>query len=219
MTRKFFWWSVLLAAVLGVATFAFEMQRRPQAVRDARTAAPAGLQAVLWPQARPIAPFHLSTQNGANFGPEQFLGQWSFVFFGYLSCPDVCPTTLQTLADFRRGLLAADPAAARYRFVFVSVDPANDTAERVGAYIGYFDRDFLGLTGEAGELARLARSMGAAYAERVDERGVRTVDHSTSVLLVDPAGRVVGGLPAPHDPARMLVLFQALLRYLGGSSA
>ena len=214
MARKLFWWSVLLAAVAAVV-FAVVLQRWPGTVRDARTSAPAGLQAVLWPQARPIAPFHMLTQNGASFGPEQFRGQWNFVFFGYLSCPDVCPTTLQTLADFRRRLLAADPAAARYRFVFVSVDPANDTAERMAAYIGYFDRDFLGLTGEAGELARLARSMGAAYAERVDEHGVRTVDHSTSVLLVNPAGRVVGGLPAPHDPAQMLVLFQQLVGYLG----
>jgi protein SCO1/2 len=208
-------WIAALAALAVLATLAFVLQRGPEAGRDAGTPAPAGLQAVLWPVARPVAPFHMRTQRGTAFGPEQFRGQWNFVFFGYLSCPDVCPTTLQTLADFRRRLLASDPAAGRDQFVFVSVDPANDNAERMAAYLAYFDRDFLGLVGEAGELARLTRSMGAAYAERVDERGVRSMEHSTSILLVDPAGRVVGGLPAPHDPARMLVSFEELRQYLG----
>ncbi|MCC7463407.1 MAG: SCO family protein [Gammaproteobacteria bacterium] len=217
MRAKQLAWVVSAAAVVAVAVFAVSMQMRPSgAIRDARSSAPAELQAVLWPEARPVAAFHMLTQGGAAFGPEQFRGQWNFVFFGYLSCPDVCPTTLQTLADFRRRLLAADPAAARYRFVFVSVDPTHDTPERMAGYIGYFDRDFLGLSGTAAELARLAGSMGVAYAERVDGRGVRTIDHSTSVLVVDPAGRVTGGLPAPHDPAQMLALFEALRQHLGG---
>jgi protein SCO1/2 len=215
MSRKHVWWIALLAAVAVLATLAFELHRRPEAARDALPTVPAELQALVWPVWRPVGPFHMRTQRGVAFGAEQFRGQWNFVFFGYLSCPDVCPTTLRTLADFRRRLLTSDPAAGRYQFVFVSVDPANDDAEHMAAYLAYFDRDFLGLTGEAGELARLARSMGVAYAERVDEHGVRTVDHSTSVLLVNPAGRVVGGLPAPHDPAQMLVLFQQLRRYLG----
>jgi protein SCO1/2 len=215
MSRKHVWWIASLAAVAFLATLAFELQRRPEAAHDAWATAPAELQAVVWPVWRPVGPFHMRTQRGVAFGTEQFRGQWNFVFFGYLSCPDVCPTTLRTLADFRRRLLASDPAAGGYQFVFVSVDPANDNAEQMAAYLAYFDRDFLGLTGEAGELANLASSMGAAYAERVDEHGMHSIDHSTSVMLVDPAGRVVGGLPAPHDPARMLNSFEDLRRHLG----
>jgi protein SCO1/2 len=215
MPRMRLRWIASLAVVAFLVTLAFELHRRPEAARDAWPTAPAELQAVVWPVWRPVGPFHMRTQRGVAFGAEQFRGQWNFVFFGYLSCPDVCPTTLRTLADFRRRLLASDPGAGRYQFVFVSVDPANDNAERMSTYLAYFDRDFLGLTGEAGELAKLVRSMGAAYAERVDEHGVRSIDHSTSVLLVDPAGRVVGGLPAPHDPARMLKLFEDLRRHLG----
>ncbi|MFO1409925.1 MAG: SCO family protein [Steroidobacteraceae bacterium] len=203
---------MVLAAAALLAVVAYLM-RRPAAVPRA---APAALQSVLWPEARPVAAFHMRTQRGDAFGVEQFRGQWSFVFFGYLSCPDICPTTLQTLAAFRRRLLASDPRAGAYRFVFVSVDPANDDAGRMAAYLAYFDPDFVGLVGEDGELARLARSMGAAYAEHIDERGVRSIEHSTTVLLVDPAGRVVGGLPAPHDPERMLALFEDLRRYLAG---
>lgn len=202
----------LLAAVALLAALAYLLQRP---AGPARSPVPAALQAVLWPEARPVAAFHMRTQRGEPFGAEQFRGQWSFVFFGYLGCPDVCPTTLQTLAGFRRRLLANDPDAARYRFVFVSVDPANDDAERMAAYLAYFDRDFVGLVGEPGELERLARSMGAAYAARVDERGVRSIEHSTTVLLVDPAGQVVGGLPAPHEPGRMLASFNGLRQYLG----
>ena len=215
MRRNPIRWVVLLVAVALLATFVYLRQHPSGAAGQARGPVPAELQAILWPEAHPVAAFHLRTQRGESFGAGQFRGQWNFVFFGYLSCPDICPTTLQTLSVFRRRLLANDPGAGRYRFVFVSVDPANDDAEHMAAYLAYFDRDFIGLVGEPDELARLARSMGAGYASHVDEKGVRSIEHSTAVLLVDPAGQVVGGLPAPHDPERMLVSFNGLRRYLG----
>lgn len=215
MSRNRLRWSALLAAVACVVTLLVALQRRYSDSHDPWTTAPPELRAVLWPVPHPVAAFHMRTQRGAVFGAEQLRGQWNFVFFGYLSCPDVCPTTLQTLADFRRRLQASDPAASKYRFIFVTVDPANDDTERVAAYLAHFDRDFVGLVGEPGQLAVLARSLGATYAEHIDPHGVRSMDHSTSILLVDPAGRVVGALPPPHDPARMLQVFGQLQRHLG----
>ena len=174
------------------------------------------LQTVLWPVPRPLARFRMRTQYGDVYTAEQMRGQWSFVYFGYLSCPDACPTTLQTLHEFRRALLVADPAAERDRFIFVDVDPGHDDSNRVAAYLAYFDPQFLGLTGAPDQLAALAGSMGVAYAEHVDSQGVRSMDHSTSVLLVAPDGRVVGAFPAPIEPARMLRLFQQLRRHSPG---
>lgn len=207
-------WMPLLLATLALAVALPLWLREESGVADTgwATAAPE-LQGILWPVAHPVAPFRMRTQHGDVFDAGALHGQWNFVFFGYLQCPDVCPTTLQSLRDFRRQLLAADPAAVSHRFVFVTVDPANDTAARVGPYLAYFDSDFLGLLGSAEELAGLARSMAAMYAEYRDERGQRSMDHSTSVMVVDPAGRVVAALPAPHDPAVMRQRFLALQRH------
>ena len=100
--------------------------------------------------------------------------------------------------------------------MFVSVDPANDTQERIGAYLAYFDRELVGLTGDPAQLARLAASLGVMYAEHVDERGVRSMDHTTSIIVVDPQGRGVAALAGPHQPRRMLEQFRQLRRHLGG---
>ncbi len=216
MPRRLIGWITGIAAAAVLAAFLVRPPGGRGGGPGAGTAPPAELQAILWPAAREVAPFSMVTQRGAAFGAQDLRGTWSFVFFGYLGCPDVCPTTLQAMAAFRQRLLAGDAAARGYQFVFVSVDPAHDTAERMDGYLAYFDRDFIGLSGDSRELSGLARSLGAAYAERVDERGVRSIEHSTSIVVVDPAGRVVGALPAPHDPARMPETFEVLRRWLGG---
>jgi protein SCO1/2 len=209
-------WLALLATIALSVTMLAWMQRHNGVRSDDWATASPELQTVLWPMSHPVAPFHMHDQHGAVFSTEQLHGQWNFLFFGYLQCPDVCPTTLQSLAQFRRLLLAGDPAANRYRFVFVTVDPAHDDSARMSGYLAYFDPEFVGLTGDPEQLATLARSLGVAYAEHIDAQGVRSMDHSTSVVLVDPDGQVVGALPAPHDPARMLRFFRQLQTHRGG---
>lgn len=212
-SRRWLWWwaatALLVTAVAGG-------RRWRDAGHDVWATAGPELQTVLWPAPRPLAPFRMRTQHGAVYTSEQMRGQWNFVFFGYLQCPDVCPTTLQTLHAFRQLLLAADPAAARDRFIFVSVDPGHDNPKRMAVYLAHFDPQFIGLTGVPDQLAALAGPLGVAYAEHVDASGMRSMDHSTSILLIDPAGTVVGAFPAPHDPARLLRLFQQLRRHFGG---
>ncbi|MFO1465526.1 MAG: SCO family protein [Steroidobacteraceae bacterium] len=204
-------WIALLAGIAAIAAvFLMRGGRDPEADRWSK--APAELRAVLWPNAHPVAPFRMLTQQRQVFTEAQLQGRWSLVFFGYLSCPDVCPTTLLTLADLHRRLKAQGESVAQMQFVFISVDPARDTPERLAPYLAYFDPGFIGLSGEPAQLAALARSLGAVYAERVDERGLRSMEHSTSIVLVDPRGWVVGAFPAPHDPARMQQQFQQLTR-------
>ncbi|GAB2506039.1 SCO family protein [Arenimonas alkanexedens] len=202
------WIVPLLAAVgLAVALWAWLQSSGPVAAVSPE------LQSVLWPVARPVAPFRMRTHLGDSFDERSFEGQWNFVFFGFLQCPDVCPTTLQSLQAFRRELLETDPAAARHRFVFVTVDPDRDTAEKLGPYLGYFDPEFIGLLDEGEELAKLAGSMAVYYASHEDESGGISFEHTTSIMVVDPAGSLVGALPSPHDPAQMLRRFQALQQH------
>lgn len=176
--------------------------------------APPEVRAMLWPEPRPVGEFDFLTQHGESFQPADLRGQWSFLFFGFLDCPDVCPLSLLALRDFRRALIGADPAAERYRYLFVTVDPANDTPDRIGPYVEFFDPDFIGLGGSVESLESLASSLAVRYREVVDERGRRSIDHSGALFVADPSGRVVATFPPPHDPRSMLEQFERLRDYL-----
>jgi protein SCO1/2 len=207
--------SLLLAGLAGASVAALWLARPRRSDPGWATATPE-LQAILWPMPRPVADFELRTQHGRSFDAAQLRGQWSFLYFGYLQCPDVCPTTMQALHGLRELLVDDDPEAAATRFVFVSVDPGNDTPERIGAYLAYFDRELLGLSGDPAQLGRLATSLGVMYAEHVDDKGVRSMDHTTSIIVVDPQGRGVAALAGPHQPRTMHQRFGELRRHLGG---
>jgi protein SCO1/2 len=176
--------------------------------------APPEVRAVLWPEPRSLEPFTLETQHGDTFGPKQLEGQWSLMFFGYLQCPDVCPTTLSAMRDMRRMLIERNPADAAHRFVFVSVDPEFDRAESVATYLAFWDPDFLGLVGSAEALDPLTRSLAVMAIEHRDEDGVRSIDHTSSVMLIDPRGRAVAAIPPPHHPEIMLARFEQVRRHL-----
>ncbi len=207
---------LLLMAVAGSTMLAVRFIGDDERVdTSAWQSAPAEVQGVMWPVAQPLADFSMRSQHDEPFGREQMLGRWNFVTFGFLSCPDVCPTTLQTLARMRR-LMADSGTAADERFVFVTVDPHHDSVERIGPYLAHFDPTFIGLVGDDAQLAGFARSTAAMYAERIDGNGVRSMDHTTSIIVVDPAGRVVAALPMPAEPQRLVDQYRRLRAHLDG---
>ena len=167
-----------------------------------REAAPALLErATLYQEPRPLADFALVDQDGAAFGPARLRGRWTFLFFGFVNCPDICPTTLATLAAVRRAL-ADLPAGERPGVALVSVDPARDTPPILARYVTHFDPSFTGLTGAPGELDALAQDLGVAvFIGPQDADGIYAVDHSAAVFLVDPEARVVALFNTPHDAA------------------
>ena len=113
------------------------------------------------------------------------------VFFGYTYCPDVCPTTLTTIAD-ALDLLGED--ADRLAPLFVTIDPARDTAEHMRDYVAYFHPAIIGLSGSREQIADVARAYRVFFAE-VREDGADAddylMDHSTIVYLMDEDGRFV----------------------------
>jgi len=115
-------------------------------------------------------------------------GVWSFLFFGYTHCPDVCPTTLSVLNSVAQKL-GSD--ARDVRFVFISVDPERDTPETLARFVSYFNGDFIGVTGEPGAIERLTKQLGVLYMRVAssDNPGSYLMDHTASVFLVDPDGR------------------------------
>lgn len=210
LRRLLLLWVLISAAAIS-AWVAFD--RRPSG--DWASAPPA-LQGYLWPGPRPVAAFELGDPQGRMFTAADLRGQWTLIYFGYLQCPDVCPTTLRSLQELRELMIGSGTAAVPPQLLFVSVDPANDNPERIGRYLAYFGDAVTGLTGDPAQLEQLARSLGVMYAEYLDPDGVRSIDHTTSIIVVDPQGNGVAALPGPAQPSLLLQQFQALTAHLRG---
>ena len=150
--------------------------------------------ALHYQQAREVKPFELTDHLGNSFDNASLKEHWSWVFFGYTSCPDVCPTTLQEMNFIYDELKAI---ANNSQVLLVSVDPKRDSQEKLASYIGYFNPEFKALHGDHGRLFPFARNLGLMYA--ITEAGSDNhgesptsylVDHSASLVLINPAGRV-----------------------------
>jgi len=147
------------------------------------------------PSNAPGGPFALVDGSGATITDKTFRGKWELVFFGYTYCPDLCPTTLSTIAD---ALNELGPLAAQVQPLFITVDPQRDTPEIVGAYVKNFDPRIVGLTGSAEAIAAVAAEYKVYYAvhKTGDGPGDYLMDHSGFVYLMNPEGnfaRVLSG--------------------------
>lgn len=116
-----------------------------------------------------VQDFTLTSQTGETMSLSDLRGQAVLMFFGYTHCPDVCPTTL---ADYRRVKEALGDDADDVRFVFISIDGARDTPQVLAQYLGQFDPDFIGMTGDEATL----RQMGAEYGLLFQQETI-SVDH------------------------------------------
>lgn len=119
---------------------------------------------------------------------DEFKGKVVFVFFGFTQCPDVCPTTMATLAEVRRRL---GPDGARLQGIFVSIDPERDTPEVLKAYVHAMDDSFIGLRGDA-EQTREAATEFKIYYQKVPTKDGKsyTMDHTAGAYIFDTQGRV-----------------------------
>ena len=172
---------------------------------------PENFPGTVLPEGRELPPFELIDDQGRPFGPEQLKGKWTFMFFGYTHCPDVCPTTLSVLKQVRDGLVAAGESVDDVAFVFVSVDPARDSVEHLQEYVEYFDPAFIGVTGTPEALAAFTRPLGAIFVRvRGSSEDNYLVDHTAAVYLLDPEGRFKALLSTPHQADAMVAGFSAL---------
>lgn len=145
------------------------------------------LAATQFPAARPVQAFSLLDHNGNVFDNATLAGHWSFLFFGYTHCPDVCPTTMSVLNSVARRL---QDAGENIRFVMVTVDPERDTPEKLGQFVTYFNGNFLGVTGSEPALQQLTKQLGIMFmrVNDADNAAGYLVDHTASVILFDPDG-------------------------------
>lgn len=146
----------------------------------------------LYPQVRALPDFQLVDHNNQAFTSENLVGHWSLFFVGYTYCPDICPTTLAELKGVYPELQKI-PSDFPIQVVLLSVDPKRDTPERLNEYINFFHSDFMAVSGEHTQLFPLVRAMGMMYSmsESTDNPNY-LVDHSSSVVVVNPKAQVVG---------------------------
>lgn len=149
----------------------------------------------LYPQPRALPDFALQQSDGTQLLPGELAGHWTLVFIGFTHCPDICPMTLTHLAQAQRQWEAL-PESTRPRVLFVSVDPERDTPERLGEYAHAFHRDTLAATADIPSLERFTRSLSMVFAKvPLDDDApdrAYTIDHSASLAVLDPQGRMAG---------------------------
>ncbi|MCG6886737.1 MAG: SCO family protein [Proteobacteria bacterium] len=178
---------------------------------------PEGLEATVLDPPRSLTPFTLQDHNGKPFTEQSLLGHWSFLFFGYTHCPDVCPIVLQVMQVAWQQIPHAKDDPAAPRLYFISVDPDRDTPALLKQYVQYFDPAFIGVTGQADEIDKLTNRIGVLYGFEDKQPGSEDyqVNHSAQIILIDPQGRMRAVISPPHDPATIARNFTTIRDFYG----
>ena len=137
---------------------------------------------------RPLTAFVLRDTHRKVFDLSRLRGHWNFLFFGYSHCTDVCPDTLDTFKQLHK---LAGGMSQDVQYVFVSVDPQRDSADRLTKYLEHFDPDIIGATGTDDELVALTGQLSVYYKRQAPlPNGSYGVDHTSAIFLVDPKARL-----------------------------
>ena len=163
----------------------------------------------LFPDPKPLAAFALTDHQNRVFDLSRLKGKWSFLFFGFTYCPDICPTSLAVLAHARENIAKNTLGAKDVQFVFVSVDPNRDTVGKLKQYVTHFDTTFLGVTGDDTQIGNLAGQLGAAYQVSIIPGSENyPVNHTAAVFLVDPQARYHAVFTSPLDANAISLRFK-----------
>jgi len=157
-------------------------------------------------------PFILTAPDGTTVTDQTYRGKWLLLFFGYTSCPDLCPTTLN---EFAQVLAALGSGAQRLQPIFITVDPERDTPDVMGKYTAAFDRRIIGLTGSPKQIAEVSESYGAYSVQRKIGAGDYVVDHSSYIYIMNPRGQFVRGLEYDTPSGRIADILRQLMTQSG----
>jgi len=152
--------------------------------------------------------FQLTDQNGNAYRLSAQQGKLVLLFFGYTHCPDVCP---MTLAQFRNIKASLKEQAKNVEFVFVTVDPAQDSLSRMKEYVDAFDPQFIGLTGTQLELEQVWKDYGVYQEKKADGASNNSVDHSARIYLIDRQGKLLLTYPSGFETDQIVQDIRSLL--------
>lgn len=157
--------------------------------------------------------FLLFNQDFKPLRRQDLQGQWTLLYFGYMNCPDVCPTTLSHLSRVMKSLKQSDVIPLP-RVLFVSVDPWRDTPQKLKEYVRYFDPSFLAASADTPQLNILTNALQVIYynnRNREDSTDY-AVSHSDAVFLLDPLVRLRGYFKAPLNDDEMTRVLERELK-------
>lgn len=161
---------------------------------------------------RPISTFRLIDFDQGTFSVHQLKDRWSFIYFGYSACGQVCTETLTELKRLILALSSLDNTLP-IQVVFVTVDPGRDSASRLKTYLREFDSTFIGITGDINTLAFFAAELAAPFTLGPDAGESYALDHSNSIMLINPSAALQAVLAPPHDAQRLQADFGAIVRW------
>jgi len=147
-------------------------------------------------------PFTLTDEKGATVSDADFRGKYMLIYFGFTFCPDVCPTELQVMTG-AVDALGAD--ADKVQPLFITVDPARDTADVMATYVPQFSPRLKGLTGSDAQIAAVAKEFHVFYEKAPDDSSSAdySMDHSSIVYLMGPDGKFLTFFPPGTTPDAM----------------
>ena len=211
--------SIMMTAVALAATLAGVWLADIYREHDSRAVLLPNQVITLFPDPKPLTAFALTDRKNRVFDLASLKGKWSFLFFGFTHCSDICPTTLAVLARARDNIAKNTVGAEDIQFVFISVDPNRDTAGKLSQYVTYFHTTFLGVTGNDAQIGNLAGQLGAAYQVAI-KPGMENypVYHSAAVFLLDPRARYHAVFTPPHDAEAISRRFKVVRELEAGNA-
>jgi protein SCO1/2 len=196
--------ALLVALLAGVTLFDWRQSPRP-VVRDA--ARPGEMRAGAYNPPHPAPDFTLPGSDGSEVTLARYRGKVVLLTFGFTYCATVCPTTLATLAQARSKL---GKAADSVQVIFVTVDPARDSAAHMREFLAAFDPGFIGATGTPDALAAVRQKYGVT-AIKQGTGSDYAMAHTSSIFLIDREGKLRAMMPFGHDPDDFVHDIQLLL--------
>jgi protein SCO1/2 len=207
---------MLRRALIVIVAFALGLFLARAFLSPREAPVPTTERATILPQPRTLAPLDLVDQDGRPMPGDFLRDHWTVVFFGFTQCPDVCPTTLTTLAQMKKQL-ADLPAAQQPRVLLVSVDPERDTPAILKPYVTFFDPAFMGATGTLTATGQAAAAFAVPFAKVSLPGGGYTMDHGAGLFIVSPAGAIAAYSSPPFDAGVLARDFRTVVQYFEDS--
>ena len=180
---------------------------------DMESVIPESLRDVLFTSPIELTELDLTDHDRKDFGLPQLTDRWTFLFFGYTHCPDICPATLSQMAILNQRIMEST-STTHPQFVFVSVDPQRDSIDDLAEYIGYFDVGFRAVTGESDNITALEKQLGISHQfEEKNAEGDYAVTHSAEIFLVGPKATILGKFRPPLHLNKVVEQYQEVVDY------
>lgn len=204
---------VLLGSVLIVALALLGWSFRVEAITDDELKS---LGVVILPEPISMEALALIDENGETFDQSKLEGKWTFGFFGYTHCPDICPVTLGQMKTVFDDLKKNEDQTTleNVQRMFVSIDAKRDNHEAVKSYTDNIDPDLIGVTGNADDIKRFASSVFVGYKQLGDPDATKDylVDHQGNIVIFNREGDCYGFIKSPFEDHLLARIFTGMAR-------